>query len=61
MLERVRLIERRDRPIDRLWTPDIGIFGNTHFLYLDLNNVQIADLVSDFMKKTGLDGRGNSQ
>ena len=38
-----------------IWTPEIGIFGNTHFLYLDLNNVQIADLVSDFMKKTGLD------
>jgi pimeloyl-ACP methyl ester carboxylesterase len=41
-----------------IWAPEIGIHGNTHFLFLDKNNVQIADLVSDFMKKTGLDARG---
>ena len=36
--------------------PEVGIRGNTHFLMSDLNNVQIADQVSQFLagKKTGL-------
>jgi pimeloyl-ACP methyl ester carboxylesterase len=29
--------------------PDIGIRGNTHFLMSDLNNVQVADLISKFI------------
>ncbi|PKE28890.1 alpha/beta hydrolase [Rahnella sp. AA] len=29
--------------------PEIGIKGNTHFAFSDLNNVQIADLVSKFL------------
>lgn len=36
--------------------PDIGIMGNTHFPFSDLNNVQIADLVSDFLAAKRLDG-----
>lgn len=35
--------------------PDIGIHGNTHFLMSDLNNVQIADLVSKFLAESKLD------
>jgi pimeloyl-ACP methyl ester carboxylesterase len=35
--------------------PDIGIRGNTHFLMSDLNNVQIADLVSNFLAEKKLD------
>lgn len=35
--------------------PEIGITGNTHFPFSDLNNLQIADLVSEFLKKNGLD------
>lgn len=35
--------------------PEIGIKGNTHFLMSDLNNVQIADLVSKFLAEKGLD------
>jgi hypothetical protein len=35
--------------------PDVGIFGNTHALMLDQNNVQIADLISQFLKDNGLD------
>lgn len=31
--------------------PEIGITGNTHFPFSDLNNVQIADLVSQFLKE----------
>lgn len=35
--------------------PEIGIHGNTHFAFADLNNLQIADLVSKFLKSKGLD------
>ena len=30
--------------------PDIGIYGNTHFPFSDLNNQQIATLLSDWLK-----------
>lgn len=35
--------------------PEIGIKGNTHFIFSDLNNAQIADLVSNFLAEKGLD------
>lgn len=35
--------------------PEIGIRGNTHFLMSDLNNVQIADHVSQFLDEKKLD------
>lgn len=35
--------------------PEIGIYGNTHFLMSDLNNIQIANLLSDWLKEKGLD------
>ncbi len=35
--------------------PDIGIHGNTHFPFSDLNNGQIADQLSMFLAKNGLD------
>lgn len=35
--------------------PEIGIKGNTHFPFSDLNNVEIADLQSKFMQDNGLD------
>ena len=34
--------------------PKVGIYGNTHFLFADLNNVQIADLIEKWMKVKGL-------
>jgi hypothetical protein len=37
--------------------PEVGIFGNTHFSFADLNNVQIADLLSQWLKEKGLDAR----
>lgn len=35
--------------------PEIGIRGNTHFPFSDLNNVEIADVLSSWLKKKGLD------
>ncbi|MNT81282.1 hypothetical protein D3C72_2208600 [compost metagenome] len=31
--------------------PEIGVRGNTHFPMSDLNNVQIADLVAQFLQE----------
>jgi hypothetical protein len=35
--------------------PEIGIRGNTHFPFSDLNNLRIAELMSQFLEKKGLD------
>jgi hypothetical protein len=35
--------------------PKIGIRGNTHFAFSDLNNVEIADLMSKFLAEKRLD------
>lgn len=35
--------------------PKVGIHGNTHFPFSDLNNVEIADLLSAWLKEKGLD------
>lgn len=35
--------------------PEIGIRGNTHFMFSDLNNVQIADEVAGFLAEKNLD------
>ncbi len=35
--------------------PEIGITGNTHFPFSDLNNVQIADLMAKWLEEKGLD------
>ncbi|WP_298933511.1 alpha/beta fold hydrolase [uncultured Ramlibacter sp.] len=37
--------------------PELGIRGNTHFPFSDLNNLAIADLLSGFLAKNGLDAR----
>jgi hypothetical protein len=35
--------------------PEIGIKGNTHFPFSDLNNIDIANLMSKWLKEKGLD------
>lgn len=35
--------------------PEVGIRGNTHFPFSDLNNIQIADLMSRWLTEKGLD------
>lgn len=35
--------------------PEVGIKGNTHFPFSDLNNLEIADLMSKWLKEKGLD------
>jgi pimeloyl-ACP methyl ester carboxylesterase len=40
-----------------LHLPDVGLFGNSHFMFSDLNNLQVADQLSRFLNLKGLDGR----
>ena len=35
--------------------PEIGVRGNTHFPFSDLNNIEIADLMSQFLHEKRLD------
>lgn len=35
--------------------PEIGIKGNTHFPFSDLNNLEIAELMANWLKEKGLD------
>lgn len=35
--------------------PETGIYGNTHFPFSDLNNIEIADLLSEWLKEKNLD------
>ena len=37
--------------------PDAGLNGNTHIPFADMNNVAVADLLSMFLAKNGLDKR----
>jgi hypothetical protein len=53
----VAAINRRGGDASLLHLPDAGIYGNTHFAFSDLNNLQIADLLSGYLKKKGLDKR----
>jgi hypothetical protein len=48
-------VNRRGGDVMVVHLPELGIRGNTHFAFSDLNNVQIADLLSQFLQKKGLD------
>jgi hypothetical protein len=53
----VEAINRHGGRAVNVMLPDVGVRGNTHFPMLDLNNVKIADLLSQFLKEKGLDRR----
>ncbi len=40
-----------------LHLPDAGLYGNSHFMFSDLNNVAVADQLSLFLQAKGLDAR----
>lgn len=35
--------------------PKVGIKGNTHFIFSDLNNQQVAEHLANWLRKNGLD------
>jgi len=48
-------VNRRGGDVTVVHLPALGIRGNTHFPFSDLNNLQIADLLSAYLKQKGLD------
>jgi len=48
-------VNRRGGDVTLVHLPDLGIRGNTHFPFSDLNSLQIADLLSDFLRSKRLD------
>ena len=48
-------VNKRGGDVTLVELPAIGIRGNTHFPMSDLNNVQIADLLSKFLSDKKLD------
>ena len=57
-LEMARLwrddVNRHGGDVTVVHLPEIGISGNTHFPFSDLNNIRIADLMYEFLEKKGL-------
>lgn len=58
-LEMARLwaeaVNRHGGDVEVVHLPEIGIHGNTHFPFSDVNNLEIADLMSNWLKEKGLD------
>jgi hypothetical protein len=58
-LHRARLfadtINRHGGDAQVIHLPEAGVHGNTHFPFADLNNDQVADLLSTFLNEKGLD------
>ncbi|CAB3868226.1 alpha/beta hydrolase [Achromobacter piechaudii] len=48
-------VNRHGGDVTLVHLPEVGIKGNTHFPFSDLNNAQIADLVSKFLAEKQLD------
>ena len=51
----VEAVNRHGGDATLVHLPAVGITGNTHFMFSDLNNVEIADQVSAFLADKKLD------
>ncbi|MBK8699232.1 MAG: alpha/beta fold hydrolase [Saprospiraceae bacterium] len=48
-------VNRHGGDVTVVHLPEAGIKGNTHFPFSDLNNIEIADLLSKWLNEKGLD------
>jgi hypothetical protein len=48
-------VNKRGGNVTVMHLPEIGIRGNTHFPMSDLNNLEVTDVMSKFLKEKGLD------
>ncbi len=48
-------VNKKGGDVTLIYLPDIGIKGNTHFPMSDLNNLEIANLMADWLKEKGLE------
>jgi hypothetical protein len=54
-------VNRRGGNVQVVYLPRVGLQGNTHFPFSDLNNVKVADLLSKYLHEQGLDRRGQER
>lgn len=54
----VDLLNARGGKAEILFLPSVGLTGNTHIPFADLNNVAVADQLSAFLHRHMLDLRG---
>lgn len=50
-----KTVNRHGGDVTLVHLPDVGIKGNTHFAFADLNNVAVADELSKWLKQKHLD------
>jgi pimeloyl-ACP methyl ester carboxylesterase len=55
----VKTINKHGGDAQLVHYPEIGIRGNSHFSFTDKNNIQIADLLSDWLRRKKLDKEKN--
>ncbi len=55
MREWARMLNERGGDVTVVHLPEAGLHGNTHFPMSDLNNVEVADLMSEWLHEKGLD------
>ena len=48
-------VNRHGGDVTLVHLPEVGVRGNTHFSFSDLNNKQVADLMSKFLSEKKLD------
>jgi hypothetical protein len=48
-------VNKRGGDVTVVHLPEVGIKGNTHFPFSDLNNLQVADLMSAWLARKGVD------
>jgi len=53
----VELINKYGGEAELLPLDEAGLVGNTHIPFADMNNIEVADLLSDFLARHGLDKR----
>jgi transcriptional regulator GlxA family with amidase domain/pimeloyl-ACP methyl ester carboxylesterase len=53
----VETVNRHGGRAQIVFLPEKGLRGNTHFPFSDLNNVEVADLLAEYLSEQGLDGR----
>ncbi len=51
----VDTVNKRGGKAEFVCLPKVGIKGNTHFLFSDLNNAQVADHIAHWLHEKGLD------
>jgi len=50
-------LNKRGGDVRVISLPELGFKGNTHAAFADLNNLEIADLLEQYLHEKGLDGR----